>query len=119
VLASILLAIVVTWPRGDDYRFHVSIWAETATRIHHLDIPRWSAEEAFGLGEPTYLFYPPLSIYLGGLLTLLFGHYWAAPILCGMVMAVAAMSMRLCASLWLEPARAWVVALLYCANPIS
>jgi hypothetical protein len=124
VLASILLAVLVIgffaytpWPRGDDYRFHVSIWAETAARIHHLEIPRWNAEQAFGLGEPTYLFYPPLSIYLGALLTLLFGQYWAAPILCGIVMAVAAISMRLCASIWLDPARSWVVSLLYCANP--
>ena len=124
VLALILLVGVVTgffahtpWPRGDDYKFHASIWAETATRIHHLDIPRWNAEEAFGLGEPTYLFYPPLSIYLGGLLTLLCGQYWAAPLFCGIVMVVAALSMRLCASIWLEPSRAWVVSLLYCANP--
>jgi hypothetical protein len=124
VLSSLLLAVLVIaffvhtpWPRGDDYRFHVSIWAETAGRIHHLDIPRWNAEQAFGLGEPTYLFYPPLSIYLGGLLTLLFGHYWAAPILCGIVMAVAALSMRLCASLWLDPTRSWIVSLLYSANP--
>jgi uncharacterized membrane protein len=123
-LASVLLAVVVTgffahtrWPRGDDYRFHISVWAETASRIHHLDLPRWNAAQAFGLGEPTYLFYPPLPVYLGGLLTLLCGSYWAAPIFCGLVMVAAALSMRLCASLWLEPSRAWVVALLYGANP--
>jgi hypothetical protein len=124
VLASILLAVVVTgffahtaWPMGDDYPFHVSIWAETATRIHHLDFPRWNAEEAFGLGEPTYLFYPPLSIYLGGFLTLLWGPYWAAPVYCGIVMVLAALSMRLCSSIWLDASRSWAVSLLYSANP--
>ena len=124
VLSSILLAALVIgffaytpWPRGDDYRFHISVWTETAGRMQHLEIPRWNAEQAFGLGEPTYLFYPPLSIYLGGLLTLLFGHYWAAPLVCGIAMVAAALSMRLCASLWLEPVPAWIVSLLYCANP--
>jgi hypothetical protein len=124
LLATILLAVIVTgffaytrWPRGDDYRFHISVWAETASRLHHFDFPRWNAAQAYGLGEPTYLFYPPLPVYLGGLLTLLFGSYWAAPIFCGLVMVAAALSMRVCASLWLEPSRAWVAALLYGANP--
>ncbi len=124
VLATILLAVIVTgffahtrWPRGDDYRFHISVWAETASRLHHLDLPRWNAAQAYGLGEPTYLFYPPLPVYLGGFLTLLFGSYWAAPIFCGVVMVAAALAMRLCASIWLEPSQAWVAALLYGANP--
>ena len=124
VLSSLLLAALVIaffaytpWPRGDDYRFHISVWTETAGRIQHLEIPRWNAEQAFGLGEPTYLFYPPLSVFLGGLLTLLFGHYWAPPLLCGIAMVATALSMRLCASLWLEPVPAWIVSLLYCANP--
>jgi hypothetical protein len=37
--------------------------------------------------------------------------------LCGIAMVAAALSMRLCASIWLETVSAWILSMLYSANP--
>jgi hypothetical protein len=67
-------ALLHGFPAGHDTGLHATAWFDIAQ--HWLDgvaIPSWGARFAYGLGEPTYLLYPPLSMWLGALLVTLFG----------------------------------------------
>jgi len=75
---------------GHDIGFHVSCWLEISGLFREGILrPRW-AELAFGYGDPTFIFYPPLSLYLGAILTLLLpfrmvpgAYVWLALVLAG------------------------------------
>jgi 6-pyruvoyl-tetrahydropterin synthase related domain len=76
---------------GHDTGFHMSWWLEMSSLFRQGILhPRWAALAYYGYGEPAFLFYPPLSLYLGGVLTLLLplrlalGVYvWAVALLAG------------------------------------
>lgn len=56
---------------GHDLSFHLLSWQEAARQFAHGDPhPRWAFSPAYGAGEPRFVFYPPLSWTIGGLLTL-------------------------------------------------
>ena len=54
---------------GDDLYAHVSLWFETSRQWREgIAYPRWAGLAMFGYGEPSLLFYPPVSRILGGTL---------------------------------------------------
>jgi hypothetical protein len=60
---------------GHDFDFHLLSWFEAANQISHGNLhPHWAFTPAFNAGEPRFVFYPPISWYLGALLGLLFTH---------------------------------------------
>ncbi|HEY5055956.1 MAG TPA: hypothetical protein VII58_07335 [Acidobacteriaceae bacterium] len=60
---------------GHDFDFHLLSWFEAATQIGHGTLhPHWAYTPAWDAGEPRFVFYPPLSWYLGALLGLIFTH---------------------------------------------
>ena len=76
---------------GHDTGIHMGWWLEMA-RLFREGVfhPRWAPLAYYGYGEPAFLFYPPLSLYIGGLLTLLLpfrlalGVYvWVVAVLAG------------------------------------
>lgn len=57
---------------GHDTGFHMSWWLEMAGLFRQGIIhARWAPLAYYGYGEAAFVFYPPLSLYAGGLLTLL------------------------------------------------
>lgn len=57
---------------GHDLDFHLLNWLEAAQQFRHGILrPVWAATPAWNAGEPRFVFYPPLSWSIGGLLTLL------------------------------------------------
>jgi hypothetical protein len=77
-LLLLLLAVLVASPLllrgcscGHDFDFHLQSWLEAAAQFRHGTLlPRWAFSAAYNAGEPRFVFYPPLSWTLGGLLTL-------------------------------------------------
>ena len=60
---------------GHDFDFHLVSWFEAATQIGHGNLhPHWAFTSAWDAGEPRFVFYPPLSWYLGALLGLMTTH---------------------------------------------
>ena len=56
---------------GHDFDFHLLSWLEASTQFAHFGIPHWAYTPAWNAGEPRFIFYPPLSWTLGGLLGLI------------------------------------------------
>ena len=116
---------------GHDLSFHLLSWQEAATQFTRGTLhPRWAFSPAFGAGEPRFVFYPPLSWTLGGLLTLAataLAHllhlrpdqaFAATPILYTWIALTAAgLAMHHLARHFVSAATALLAATLYLANP--
>jgi len=84
-----VLPLVLRGPScGHDFDFHLLSWIETAADWRQgLVYPHWLVSANYGAGEPRFVFYPPLSWFLGAVLGTLAGllgphiGWTAAPIL--------------------------------------
>jgi hypothetical protein len=62
---------------GDDLQFHVLSWFDAQQSWRQgVAYPQWSMSANFGAGEPRFVFYPPLTWVLGGLLGLALPWTW-------------------------------------------
>lgn len=62
---------------GHDFDFHLISWMEAAAQFRAGTLhPAWAFSPAWDAGEPRFIFYPPLSWTLGGLLGMILP--WAA-----------------------------------------
>ena len=118
---------------GHDLSFHLLNWQETASQWTHGTLhPRWAFTPAFGAGEPRFVFYPPLSWTIGGLLTLFasaLAHltplrpeqtFALTPILyTGIALTAAGFAMLHLARRFVSPAAATLAAVVYLANPYT
>ena len=54
---------------GHDYGFHLQKWMGAAQQFREgVVFPRWAAGANLGFGDPSFIFYPPLSWMLGATL---------------------------------------------------
>jgi len=103
---------------GHDFNFHLVSWLEVAWQWGHGTLhPRWAFTPAYGAGEPRFIFYPPFSWILGGLLTLLLPIKIVPAVYSFLVLTGCGFSMRHLARLYVEPQAALFAAVLYMANP--
>jgi hypothetical protein len=103
---------------GQDFDFHLQSWMEAASHWRQgILYPHWLASANYQTGEPRFVFYPPLSWTLGGILGTIFPWTWT-PILfvttCLLAMGAACYKM---ACEWMTPTGAASTACLYVVNP--
>ena len=120
-----LLALIAVAPLiahgcscGHDFEFHLQSWLDAAAQLRHGTVdPAWTVSAAWNAGEPRFLFYPPLSWMLGGLLTLLL-PFPAVPVaFTAIVLFGAAVSMYILARAYASSAIAILAAAVYIASP--
>lgn len=103
---------------GQDFDFHFDSWLEVARQWHQGVIyPHWLASANYGAGEPRFVFYPPLSWTLGGILGTIFPSTWAPfayICICVLAMGIAFYKM---ACEWMPPRSAELAACLYATSP--
>jgi hypothetical protein len=121
-----ILPLILRGPScGHDFDFHLLSWIETATDWHHgLVYPHWLVSANYGAGEPRFIFYPPVSWFLGaalgGLASVVGGpHGWtAAPILLTFVAIFASgCAVYALARDFVSTTTATLAACLFIANP--
>jgi hypothetical protein len=114
LLPSSFLGII----SGHDFEFHMNSWMEVLSQWRQgILYPRWAGLAHYGFGEPRFIFYPPLSWFLGAALGSFLPwkivpsvHQWIALTLSGC-------SMFLLARRFMERRDAIFAAALYVANP--
>ena len=105
-------------PSGHDVEFHLYSWLEVVGQWRHGTVyPRWAALAHFGYGEPRFIFYPPASWTLGGLISAILPWTIASPVYIWLVLVAAAASMFVLARRWLDRRDATLAAVLYAVNP--
>jgi hypothetical protein len=113
---------------GHDFDFHLLNWLEAAAQFSHGNLhPHWAFTPAYHAGEPRFVFYPPISWYLGALLGLVLTHlpgvseasgWTATPILFTWVaLTLSGLTMHRLARAFASPNAALLAATLYLANP--
>jgi hypothetical protein len=103
---------------GHDLEIHLESWMEAAAQFHQgIWCPRWASGANYGLGEPRFIFYPPGSWALGGILGAVLPWTLVPAIFVWLSMILAAVGMRKLAAEWLPPGGALIAALLYALNP--
>ena len=125
IWALVLAALAVVAPFsvrgiacGHDLSFHLNGWMEVAQQWREGVIyPRWAANANYGSGEPRFLFYPPLSCWLGGALGS-FIPWLFVPIafdFCAVILS--GLAMHAFAKEWFEGPDATLIAVAYAVNP--
>ena len=113
---------------GHDFDFHLLNWMEAAKQFSHGNLhPHWAYTPAFNAGEPRFVFYPPISWYLGALLGLLLTHIpgvtqttaWsAAPILFTWIaLTLSGLTFYRVARTFTSANAALLASIVYLANP--
>ncbi len=124
---SLLLAVVLVsvlplaWRGtscGQDFDFHLQNWLEVAAHWHEgVFYPNWAGTANFLAGEPRFVFYPPLSWMLGGLLGVLMPWSWTPLAFTLAALLGAGYSLRAMAREWIPQDNATIAACLYVVNP--
>jgi len=110
--------LLLGYQRGHDFDIHLESWMDASAQFHQgILYPRWASEANYGFGEPRFIFYPPASWALGGLLGLILPWIVVPAIFVWLSMILAAVGMRKLAADWLPPGGALIAALLYALNP--
>jgi hypothetical protein len=82
IFLAALLAIAPQLIRGiscgHDFNVHLVSWLDCVNAWKHgIPYPHWTPSPNYGAGEPRFVFYPPLTWMLGGLLGLISGWTFA------------------------------------------
>jgi hypothetical protein len=103
---------------GYDFDFHTSLWMNAEQQFRQGIVwPHWAAAVNAGFGEPSLIFYPPLSWIAGGLLGLILPWKFTACAYVFLALALAGCAMWKLAGNWLAPPDALLASLIYTLNP--
>jgi hypothetical protein len=124
-IAAIALCVVLPFlklgiPSGHDFEFHMNSWIEVVDHWKQGTVyPHWAALAHYGYGEARFIFYPPFSWTLGGLLGLVLPWKLVPAAYTWIVLTLAGCSMFALARKWLSRRDAIFAAALYAANPYN
>ena len=122
-IASIVFAAEIPFfffgtPSGHDVEFHLYSWLEVLSQWKHgILYPRWAELAHFGYGEPRFVFYPPASWMLGGLISKAVPWTMASPVYIWLVLVLSGVSMFMLARQWFDLRDATFAAIFYAVNP--
>jgi hypothetical protein len=103
-----------------DLGAHMASWMEAAQQFRQfILIPRWAVAANYGFGEPRFIFYPPLSWMLGGVLGLFLPWKFVPAVYVWLTFTTAGAAMWKCAREWLPPPQAAMAAVLFALNPYA
>jgi hypothetical protein len=122
LLATVLITVLpLAWRGtscGQDFDFHLQNWLEVVAHWHDgILYPHWAASANYLAGEPRFVFYPPLSWMLGGLLGVVLPWSWTPVAYTLIALLGAGFACRRMASEWMPLDSATVAACLYVVNP--
>lgn len=118
VAISYTIPFVLRGYYGDDVQFHVDSWIGMRQAwLSGNFLPGWDSLANFTLGDPRFCFYPPMSLYLGGLLSLMLPLRLAPAALVILAVLLAGVSMFIAAKEILGRRYALLAAFLYMINP--
>lgn len=103
---------------GQDADFHLQNWQEVVAHWQHGAIyPHWAESANYLAGEPRFVFYPPLSWIVGGLLGVFLPWAWTQAAFTLLALLGAGFSFRAMAREWMPEDSATIAACLYVLNP--
>ncbi len=122
LLATVLITVLpLAWRGtscGQDFDYHLQNWLEVVDHWHHgILYPHWAASANFLAGEPRFVFYPPASWILGGVLGLILPWSWTPVAYTLIALLGAGFACRRMAGEWMSPDSATIAACLYVVNP--
>jgi len=105
-------------PSGHDFEFHFNSWLEVLGHWRQGVIyPHWAAWAHYGYGEARFIFYPPVSWTLGGILSAILPWKAVPGAFTWLALTAAGVSMYVVAKRWLSPSEAVLAAIFYALNP--
>ena len=125
LISAFALCIVLPFlklgiPSGHDFEFHMNSWIEVVEHWKQGTVyPHWAAMAHYGYGEARFIFYPPFSWTLGGLLGAILPWKLVPAAYTWIVLTLAGCSMFALARKWLSARDATFAAMLYAANPYN
>ncbi len=103
---------------GHDFGFHMQSWMDAAAQMRHGTLyPQWAVSPAFNAGEPRFVFYPPLSWFLGSLLLLVLPSAVVPAAFTWLALTLAGWGMLALARPFAPPGASLLVAAAYLGNP--
>ncbi len=113
-----LVLYAITGYGGQDFEFHYTLWLA----LHDAWAARewffgWSPGANYGLGEPSLCFYPPLSPFIGAVLSFLVPAHFLPASVSWLVLFTSGVSMYLAGKTLLAPHHRLPAALLYIFSP--
>jgi hypothetical protein len=125
LISAVALCVVLPFlklgiPSGHDFEFHMNSWLEVVDHWKQGTVyPHWAALAHYGYGEARFVFYPPISWTLGGLLGAILPWKFVPGAYTWIVLTAAGYSMFVLARKWLSRRDAIFAAALYAANPYN
>jgi uncharacterized membrane protein len=118
-----IVALPLAWfgpSCGHDFDFHLQSWLEVVRHWRQgIVYPHWDASANYGAGEPRFVFYPPLSWVMGGLLGLVLPWAWVPLAWCMAVLLALVFSCYHAAREWMPEDNAALAACLYVLSPYT
>lgn len=123
VIASASLCALVPWlhygiPSGHDFEFHFNSWVEVLDQWRQEVVyPHWAAWAHYGYGEARFIFYPPVSWTLGGILSTILPWKLVPGAFVWVALTGSGVAMFVLATEWLPPRSALFAGVAYALNP--
>jgi hypothetical protein len=119
-LIAVLPLILRGCSCGHDFDFHIINWFEAAKQFSHGIIhPHWAFTPAWSAGEPRFVFYPPLSWAIGGVLGLLMPWSWTPIVYTWLALTIAGFTLHYSVRSFVPRNAALIASCIYIANPYT